>query len=268
MQITRTEAPTGGPNRTRREEIIPLNTGVDEVEPEVYLDESESEGWDWEGDPSTSNWKIQFEALHQFIPPFEQLDSQAAAEQAGGDEDKGGVYVYPFSNRFQPMGDGPDDGDLNSANWQEKTTAHIARYFRGGLPQGGTEIMEAITAGDKHFLTEFPDEKDRPIRARVVFTDGLLHDSTAFRTYLSAATPSGGYGLHQGGKQGGWREVWAVAIIGEGQTSEGNPGKDAADQYRLIAKDHPWIHVYYFEKVVNPAEIAEDMALAVVPTQA
>jgi hypothetical protein len=265
LQITRNQPPTGGPNRTRREEIIPLNTGTRQVEPEQYWDESESEGWEWESDPQQNTWGIQLAASKAFLEPFEGLDSQAAAEQAGGDDDKGGVYTYPFSNRFQPMGDGDDDGDLNSENWQEKTSAHIARYFRGGLPVGGTEIMEAVKAADKHFMGEFSEKPrdERPIRARVVWTDGQLHDADKFRAYLAAATPSGGYGAH-----GDWDEVWAIAIIGEGQTSQGNPGKDAADQYRLIAKDHPWIHVYYFEKVVNPAEIAEDMALAVVPTQA
>src|SRR5216684_3114105 len=106
MQITRTETPTGGPNRTPREEITELNTGTREVEPEGYLDFSESEGWPWESDPARNTWNIQIEAVRQFIVPFEDLDSQAKAEQAGGDEDKGGVYFYPFSNRFLPIGDG------------------------------------------------------------------------------------------------------------------------------------------------------------------
>ena len=268
LLITRTETPTGGPNRTRREEIVALNTGPGQVEPEVYLDESESEGWPWESNPNICTWDIQLDALRQLIIPFEQLDSQAATEQAGGDDGKGGVYTYPFSNRHQPMGTGDDDGDLNSANWDEKIGAHIARYFKRGKPRGGTQIMEAVHVADEHFLKEFPGENNRPIRARVVFTDGLLGDADKLRAYLAAGTPAGRYGMHPGDQRGGWREIWAIAIFGEGQTSEGNPGKEAADQYRLLAKDHPWIHVYNFEQVTNPAEIAEDMALAVVPVQA
>jgi hypothetical protein len=263
MQIVRTEQPTGTGNRTRREEIVPLLTGTREAEPEMYLDCSESEGWAWDSNPNASTWDIQLEAVKNFIAPFEVLDSQAAEEQSGGDDEKGGVYCYPFSNNFQPIGHGDDDGDLNSTNFDRKIGDFIKKYFdRQGKPRGGTEIMTAIRAGDKHFLGEFRDEprNERPVRARVVWTDGALNDADAFRAYLGQATPSDeGFGSH-----GEWDEVWAVAISGEA----GGGGKEAYDQYLELSKNHPWIHAYYFEGVVNPAEIAEDMAVAVVPTQA
>jgi hypothetical protein len=262
MQIVRTEAETGGPNRTRREEIVPLNTGTREVEPECYLDCSESEGWEWDSNPKVCTWDVQEEAARQFIAPFEALDSQAAGEQEDGSDEKGGVYFYPFSNRFQPIGDGDDDGDLNSSNWARKMTAFKKAYFRNGKPQGGTEIMAAIKAGDAHFTDEFEDRPraQRPVRARVVWTDGALSDARAFQSYLAQATPgAGGYGVH-----GEWDEVWAVAIIGE----EGGGGQAAYRQYAALAGDHPWVHPYYFEGVANPAEVSEDMALAVVPVQA
>ncbi len=266
MQITRTETPTGGPNRTPREEITELNTGTREVEPEGYLDFSESEGWPWESDPARNTWNIQIEAVRQFIVPFEDLDSQAKAEQAGGDEDKGGVYFYPFSHRFLPIGDGDDDGDLNSANFADKMSAFLRKYGKKGLPAGGTEIMTAVTAGDRHFLGEFREDPrdERPVRARVVFTDGALRDANQFRSYLEQATldRDTGYGRH-----GEWDEVWAICILGEGQNSTGNSGRDAYEQYVNISKSHPWVHAYYFEAVTNPAEVAEDMALAVIPTQ-
>jgi hypothetical protein len=267
MQITRTEVPTGGPNRTKREEIISLNTGTREVEPEYYLDFSESEGWSWDSNPAKCTWDIQLDAVRASIAPFEVLDSQAAEEQKDGDDDKGGVYTYPFSNLFLPIGDGEDDGDLNSANFDEKMAAFLKKYGTNGKPAGGTEIMTAIRAADKHFMTEFNDDPrdTRPVRARVVWTDGALHDAGAFQAYLSAAVvTSDGYGAH-----GDWDEVWAVAILGEGRQADGsNPGKVAYEQYQAIARNHSWIHAYYFEGVVNPAEIAEDMAIAVVPTQA
>lgn len=272
MQIIRTETPTGGPNRTPREEIVALNTGLRDVEPEGYLDFSESEGWPWESNPTVSTWDVQIESVRFFIVPFEQLDSQAAAEQAGGSEEKGGVYFYPFSNMFLPIGDGNDDGDLNSANFDEKMAAFLRKYGKNGKPQGGTEIMEAVKAGDKHFLGEFgpggENEKprdQRPVRARVVFTDGLLRDAANFRSYLEQAKRgTEGYGEH-----GEWSEVWAICILGEGRQSDGsNPGRDAYEQYVTLAKDHSWIHPYYMEQVTNPAEVAEDMALAVVPVNA
>lgn len=263
MQIIRTETPTGGPNRTRREEIVPLNTGAREVEPECYLDCSQSEGWPWDSNPKTCTWDIQEEAARQFIAPFEALDSQAAGEQAGGSDEKGGVYFYPFSNMFLPIGDGDDDGDLNSSNWERKMTAFKRSYFdAAGKPQGGTEIMSAIRAGDAHFMDEFSSDPrgERPVRARVVWTDGALTDAAAFQRYLAQATAGqDGYGSH-----GEWDEVWAVAIIGE----EGGGGQAAHQQYVALAKDHPWVHPYYFEAVANPSEVSEDMALAVVPANA
>jgi hypothetical protein len=263
MQITRTEVPTGTEDRTRRETIVPLNTGTREVEPEMYLDCSESEGWPWNSLPAVNTWSVQIEAVRGFIVPFEVLDSQAAAEQAGGDDDKGGVYCYPFSNAFLPIGDGDDDGDLNSSNFDEKMTAFATRYFGSdGLPRGGTEAMTAILAGDDHFMGEFRDDPrdERPVRARVMWTDGKLNDAPKFQRYLGQATVTDeGYGSH-----GDWDEVWAVAILGE----PGGGGKAAYQQYVDLAKTHPWIHAYYFEGVTNPAEVAEDMAVAVVPTAA
>jgi hypothetical protein len=263
MQIIRNEQPTGTPNRTRREEIVPLLTGHREGEPEMYMDCSESEGWPWDSNPGTCTWDIQVEAVRNFIAPFEQLDSQAAAEQACGDDDKGGVYCYPFSSDFLPIGAGDDDGDLNSANFDQKMGAFIRKYFaRNGKPQGQTYIMRAVAAGDEHFLDEFGDRPraQRPVRARVVWTDGQLTDGGKFRAYLEKATHSSeGFGSH-----GEWDEVWAVAIIGE----EGGGGKAAYDQYVELSENHPWIHPYYFEGVANPAEIAEDMAVAAVPVNA
>jgi hypothetical protein len=271
MQIVRTETPSGGPDRTRRESIVPLNTGPREVEPEVYMDASESEGWPWDSDPGQCTWLIQLYALRGFITPFEQLDSQAAAEQAGGSDEEGGVYTYPFSNRFLPIGEGDDDGDLNSSNWSRKWQAFAKTYFGGtDRPQhGGTVAMAAVAAGDEHFLGEFgpggeneAPRDQRPVRARVMLTDGALSDESTFRGYLAQATldKDTGYGRH-----GEWDEVWAIAIFGE---TGGAGGKAAYSQYLTLSADHPWVHAYYFEGVTNPDEIAEDMALAVVPTGA
>jgi hypothetical protein len=269
MKITREEAPTGGPNRTPREKIVPLNTHGADVEPEYYIDCSESEGWPWSSNPSLCTWDIQLQALRGVLVPFEAMDAEAAGEQAGGSDEQGGVYGYPFSNMFQPIGEGPDDGDLNSSNFDRKMAAFIKSYFdNSGKPRGGTEIMEAIRAGDEHFMGEFgtggeneAPRDERPVRARIVWTDGALNDASAFQRYLGAAEldRKTGYGRH-----GEWDEVWAIAIIGP---SDGG-GKAAHQQYAELAKTHPWIHPYYFENVVNPDEIAEDIAVAVVPTTA
>lgn len=264
MQITRTETMTGSADRTRREDIVPLLPTETEAEPEVYIDCSQSEGWPWDSNPGTCTWDVQVEALRQFIVPFEALDSQAAAEQADGDDDKGGVYAYPFSNIFLPMGDDDDDGDLNSSNFAVKMAAFYRKYFDGqGHPvRGGTEIMAAVLAGDKHYMGEMHDRPrgKRPVRMRVVFTDGLLTDAARFRAYLEQATLSPkGYGSH-----GEWDEVWAICILGEASGG----GKPAYQQYKELAATHSWIHPYYFGDVGNPAEVAEDMAVAAVPVLA
>lgn len=276
MTIEREETPSGGKERTPRKEITPLNTedrtGGREVEPEMYLDASPSEGWQWDSDPSQCTWIVQLYAARGLVVPFEALDSQAAGEQAGGSDEEGGVYAYPFSHKFFPIGEGDDDGDLNSSNWSRKMTAFAGTYF-GGKDRpgeyGGTKIMSAVQAADKHFMGEFgpggENEKprdERPVRARVVFTDGALQDAVAFRSYLEQATldKATGYGQH-----GDWDEVWAIAIIGpDGDAG----GQQAYKMYQDVAKDHPQVHPYYFPGVVNSDEIAEDMAVAVVPTAA
>lgn len=272
MQIVRTEVPTGGPARTRREEIVPLFTGHRKVEPEQYFDISQSEGWPWAGNPSLCTFKLQLASAKAFGEPFAQLDSAGAGEQDGG-----GIATYPFNNQYVPLSnkrnaEGEIIIDLNPANFDERIAYFLSLYpqfFRGGIPvAGGTEIMTAVAAGDDHYMDEFghlpPGE--RPIRGRVAWSDGMLTDADKFIRYLEAAKPgtgdSTGLGVH-----GEWDEAWAVAILGEGPGTDGvDHGKQAYDQYQALKKDFPWIHSYYFQAVENEAEIAEDMAMAVVPT--
>lgn len=254
---------TGGPARTPRTEIVPLFTGPREVEPEGYWDMSGSTGWEVappEGSKPTRH-QVMSDAIRGFIVPFEQLDSQAAEEQAGGSDEMGGVYFYPFSHVFLPIGRGDDDGDLNSSNFERKMDAFKRTYFDGnGQPQGGTQIMEAVRAGDRHYMEEFRDEPrdKRPVRARTVWTDGELSDAAAFARYMEDSSVQHGLGVRQD-----WDEAWAVAIFGYGDDHD----KTLA-QYQELAKRHPNIHVYSFDQVKNGAEVAEDMAIAVVPTQA
>lgn len=58
-------------------------------------------------------------------------------------------------------------------------------------------------------------------------------------------------------------EVWAVAIFGYGPDHD-----QTLTQYQKLAANHPNIHVYSFDQVANPAEVAEDMAIAVLPQSA
>jgi hypothetical protein len=266
MKIERTEVETGGPMRTPRTEIVPLMPGIAENEPEGYWDVSGSTGWEVappEGS-SPTRYKVMSDAIRGFIIPFEKLDSQAAREQADGDGEKGGVYFYPFNHAFCPIGDGDDDGDLNSSNFEEKMAKFERDHFSNGAPQGGTEIMQAIRAGDRHYMGEFgpggenPRPREaRPVRMRTVWTDGELKDVKEFARYMEDSTIKGGLGVRKD-----WDEVWAVAIFGYGDAHD-----QTLRQYQDLAKRHPNIHVYSFDQVRNGDEVAEDMAIAAAPGQ-
>jgi hypothetical protein len=255
MQIVRTEPQTGGPSRTPREHIEPVFTDSDEVEPDAAIDASSSEGWTGSAAPGgdTTTWAVQMEALRQFIAAAEQLDSQAAGEQAGGSDEKGGIYSAFFNHGLVKIGQGDNDGDLNSTNMERKVSAIKVRELDTGdmvsLPYGGTVIMPTIRYLDQHYLDEFGDDPvgQRPKRARTVWTDGAMKDWRDFGERLaedhSAQWP---------------QEEWFIAIFGYGADHDLTLGL-----YNEIAEKHHNVHVYSFDGVTNPAEIAEDVAIAV-----
>jgi hypothetical protein len=250
MQIVRTEQATGGPSRTERSEIVSVFAESDEVEPDMAVDLSGSMSWEISPPDGSapSRWAVVKEALRQFVGAAGSLDSQAAQEQAGGSDEMGGVYTACFSDRLIRIGAGDDGGDLNLTNFDRKT-AKLS-------PGGGTRVMEAIDYLDGHYLDEFSRDEDsgapipvsgRPLRARVVWTDGELTDAAQFGSYLLADHSSRWPG-----------EQWFIAIVGHGDAHDATLA-----QYQKIAAQHPNVHVYSFDQVSNPAEIAEDMAIAV-----
>ncbi len=273
MKIERTEPNTGGPNRTRREEIRPLLTGTRGFEPEQYPDCSPSEGWPWKARPEINTWTVQLASMKGFTVPFAALDTEAANEKEAG-----GVATYPFSDVYLPLSNKKDeDGeliiDVNPSNFDQRIKEFIqlhSQNFENGLPRyGGTVLMEALVAGDEHFMEEFGEKPlaKRPGRGRVIWTDGLLTDIEQVMAYMAQAKavddPTAS-DVTPVGRHGDWDEVIVVAIFGE----EGGDGHQAYEQYVQFAKTHPWAHPLYFENVISGDEIAEDMAYAVVPTQA
>lgn len=264
MIIQRDQPTTGTENRTPREEIRPLFT-TQKVNPEQLIDCSQSQGFPWRTKPGMTTWQIQIPTIKAITYPFAELDSAAAAEAGTG---AGGTEMWPFAHLHLPWSNKRDtEGELiidaGPDNFDERFAYFMSLYpqiFQGGAPiAGGTEAMEAVNASDKHFLGEFGEGAEE-VRARMLHTDGLLQDEAKFIKYLRNATldPATGFGLHDK-----WREVWAVVIYGEA----GGGGKDAYEQYQEIARDHPWVHPYYFEGVTNADEVAEDIAVATVPTQ-
>jgi hypothetical protein len=252
MQIVRTEPATGGEQRTPRALIEPVFSESDEVEPDVLIDASTSETWPIAPNTDTTRWTVQTDAIRQFVAAAEQLDSQAAAEQAGGSDEKGGIYAAVFNQGLVVVGEGDDDGDLNSSNIERKLGAIRVRDEHGAtvpLPYGGTAIMQSSDYLDKHYMEEFGERPlgERPKRARTVFTDGELRDHDAFAQRL---------GEDHSDK---WpAEHWFVAILGYGADHDATLA-----QYQGVAAKHSNVHVYSFDQVSNPAEIAEDMAVAV-----
>lgn len=254
VNIERTEPTSGGPSRTPRENIEPVFHESDEVEPDLLLDCSSSEGWADTAAPGKTVWEVQMDAAKQLIAAAESLDSQAAAEQAGGSDEKGGLYTAFFGSGLVKVGTGDDDGDLNSSNFDHKVGAIKVQGDNGpvSLPYGGTYIMDSCKYLDEHYLDEFGDRPvaERPKRARVVFTDGAMRDYQEF-----------GHRLEQANHD--WpQEEWFVAILGHGDDHDAT-----LRLYRGIAEKHHNVHVYSFDQVSNAAEIAEDMAVAVLGTK-
>jgi hypothetical protein len=278
MQIVRTEPTTGGPSRTPREHFEPVFGTNDLVEPDGALDASSSEGWELpSGAPPV--WGTQLEAYRQFVAAAEALDSQAAEEQAGGSKEKGGIYTAIFNHDLVIVGTGDDGGDINSTNFDEKINSIRVKDETGRsvpLPYGGTNVMPTISYLDKHYLVEFAKDEDtgqvvpvhsRPKRARTAWTDGAMKDYREFGKRLGSTQEEIGKQLaHQypelgelitGGDM--WpQEEWFIAILGEGTDHD-----ETLRLYQDIAKKHSNVHVYSFDRVSNAAEIAEDMAVAV-----
>ena len=273
IEITRTEATTGGPKRTKREEFVPVfdeNTIL--VEPDMAGDGSESEGWtlSW-GAPL---WPTQLEAMRQFTGAAQDLDSQLKGEQSGGDDDKGGMYAAFFNHRLIKVGvehqsddryvagrDEDDEGDLNLTNWDHKIKM-LQDPQMGPLPIGGTVISPTIAYLDGHYMGEFEKDEEtglvvpvaqRPIRARVIWTDGAMKDWQLF-----------GKRLEEDHSDKWPAEHWFIAILGEGDDHDAT-----LRLYNQIAAKRPGkVHVYSFDRVASGAEIAEDMAVAVLGRKA
>jgi len=253
--IERTEPVTGGPSRTPRDRIEPVFAETDQVEPDALIDGSSSEGWDGSSSPepgAPATWSVQMEAFRQFTAAAEGMDSQAAGEQAGGSDEKGGIYSAFFNHHLVKIGRGDDDGDLNSTNMERKVAAIRVRDENGQevpLPYGGTRIMGAVRYLDQHYLSEFGDRPvtERPKRARTVWTDGAIADYEEFGRRLAEDHRSE------------WpQEEWFVAVFGYGEDHD----KTLA-LYNQVAEQHPNVRVYSFDSVTSSAEIAEDMAVAV-----
>jgi hypothetical protein len=189
-------AETGGQNRTPRSEIRPAVSGNRKKEPVLLLDLSTSMNWgaadeygpEWPD--AGSRRSIVIEALYGLVRVLEREDSEAAAEQAGGSDELGGLMTHGFANRHIEI------GDLNSSN--------IERRLNEIKWGGKTYIMPAWKAAladyDEEFGDRDPDEQ--PVMLTLVITDGEADDWKEFEPVLERATA---------------KRVFVVAVVGHGR---------------------------------------------------
>jgi len=237
---------TGGPNRTPRSEIGPAVSANRKKEPVLLLDLSTSMDWgaadekgpDWPAPGSRR--AIVIGALHGLVRALENEDSEAAAEQAEGSDERGGIMAHGFANEHIEI------GDLNSSNLERRLNS---------IQWGGrTYIMPAWRAALSDYDEEFGDRDpdEQPVMEVLVLTDGEADDWMDFEPVLEKATA---------------KRVFVVAVVGAGPKhdatvrayQEGAMKNQAQDKF---GKSH--VKVVSFESVTDPEEIATDLITLVV----
>jgi hypothetical protein len=237
---------TGGPSRTPRSEIGPAVSANRKKEPVLLLDLSTSMDWGATNesgpdypDPG-SRRAIVIGALHGLVRALEDQDSEAAAEQAEGSDERGGIMTHGFANEHVEI------GDLNSSNLERRLNS---------IQWGGrTYIMPAWKAALSDYDEEFGDRDpdEQPVMEVLVLTDGEADDWMEFEPVLEKATA---------------KRVFVVAIVGSGPKhdatlqayQEGARKNQAQDKF---GKSH--VKVVSFDSVTNPDEIAADLITLVV----
>jgi len=237
---------TGGPNRTPRSEIGPAVSANRKKEPVLLLDLSTSMDWS-ASDDAGPDWPDQgsrravvIGALSGLVRALEDEDTEAAAEQASGSDELGGLMTHGFANGHVEI------GDLNTSNLERRLNS---------IQWGGrTYIMPAWKAAladyDEEFGDRDPDEQ--PVMEVVVVTDGEADDWMDFEAVLEKATA---------------KRVFVVAIVGHGAKhdatlrayQEAARKNEAQDKF---GKNH--VKVVSFDSVTDPAEIATDLITMVV----
>lgn len=194
------------------------------------LDTSGSMEWEAAEGSDVTRWALVSEALPAFVTALENQDTEAAAEQSGGSDEKGGLLIHGFSNIHT------EHGDFNSANIKRKMAA-----IKIG---GGTTIMPAWAAAQEDYMEEFGDRDamDRPALLTLVITDGEATDAAQFTQVLQSAK-TGRY--------------FAIAIVGHGADHD-----VTLRSYQAAADANAkHVAVMSFDAVTNPKVLADDLIL-------
>jgi hypothetical protein len=189
-----------------------------------------SDSMNWEAAPGTNipRREVVGEAMPLFVSALEKEDSEAAAEQAGGSDELGGLLVHGFSSVHTEL------GDFNSSNFARKWAA-----ITWG---GGTTIMPAWKAALADFNAEFGDETEPPVLLCLVITDGEASDAAEFAKVLGSS---------------GNDRYFAVAIVGHGDAHD----RTLASYAGAERANPKHVKVMAFDSVTNPQDLASDLIL-------
>lgn len=211
--------------------LLDLSTSMDWS----AVDENTGPDWPDQG----SRRAIVIEALRGLVRALEDEDSEAAAEQAGGSDELGGLMTHGFANSHVEI------GDLNSSNLERRLNA---------IQWGGrTYLMPAWKAALSDYDEEFGDKDpdEQPTMLTLVITDGEADDWMDFGPVLEKASA---------------KRVFVVAIVGSGPKHDATlrayqqaaAKNQAQDRF---GKCH--VRVVSFDAVTDPDEIAQDLVTLV-----
>ncbi len=203
-----------------------LKSGV-EKEPMLLLDTTGSMSYPAANGSNVERRQVIGEAIGRIVEVLSAEDSQAAREQAAG-EDAGGLMTITFAG-----GTAEDIEDLNPNNWRQKWNA-----IRWG---GGTRIMPGWEMLVDTYLEEFGEvpKQDRPHLLALVITDGEADDTDQFAQTLAQA--KGGVYV-------------CIAILGFGTEHD-----RALQVYKRIEAENPHVRVVTFGGETDPSVIADGL---------
>lgn len=204
------------------------------VEKEVValIDTSGSMWWPVAEGSATTRAEVVGESMGMLVLHLEDEDSQAAAEQADGSDDMGGLLTYGFASEVTEF------GDLNSSNWRTRW---------GKVQWGGnTRIMPAWVKCQEEYLEEFEDVAtiDRPALMALIITDGEAEDAAEFGKVLETA---------------GAGRYFCVAIVGFGAAHDAT-----LRAYKAAEQANPkHVRVVTFGSETDPTVIADGLKMLV-----
>lgn len=212
-------------------DISPVAPAGVTIEPMLLLDSTGSMRWSAEEGKAPTRWEVILEAIGTMVEKLGAEDSQAAAEQAAG-EDAGGLMTVTFAvdnvNKI---------GDLSPSNYREK----LGKVELGNT----TEIMPGWNALNEVYLEEFGDTPalDRPKMLALVITDGEALDTDQFAAELAKV---------------GKTAFVTLAIMGYGAEHD-----RALQAYQKVAEGNDHVRVVSFGNTTDPQKLA-DAAISLV----